>query len=522
MKLKLVCNQCDLTTAVYCTEGEHEHGPRAERGIGTEIGNQIEELFDSGVVLPNNILSQLRNRGIIVEKPKLNSFLVRLKKRKGEGNAIELGQVIDWCSNNKEIPISADEVFVANFEINSNIPEPVMRIFITTKRLVQMASYNGVHVCTDLSYKLVWQGYPVIIVGTTDMTRQFHPFGMAVCTNEGHEDYAFIFNSLKMIVQQVCGFDYEPTVLIAGDSLQITTGFRNSFATLRHRVVCWDQVGRSIDKHLNLISTQFNQVAIKSDIVEMQLSANLDVFNTAVRLFNEKWCIEERFLAYFNLEWVVKLNGWFKGYTTTLKIPSLNDGLDIFKRAIKDQFGSRMPVEQFFELLRQNLVHNWSVDRDPQYLDAKLYATTVEYSQDDKLKANQWLQKKKQNHASGLINWIPSASNLELNLEDVELFRQMRNGLCWKSCDAMFKLESSMWCVVLEESDWKLGKCSCPFYGRNWKCKHVLALSSVMKLVDAGNMLVLPTEATNGINGTSVGQKRKRGAPTKSQKAQLI
>ena len=48
-----------------------------------------------------------------------------------------------------------------------------------------MADLNESYETLDLfeevipsSYKLIWLGFPVLVVGTTDKARQFHPFGI--------------------------------------------------------------------------------------------------------------------------------------------------------------------------------------------------------------------------------------------------------------------------------------------------------------------------------------------------------
>jgi hypothetical protein len=55
----------------------------------------------------------------------------------------------------------------------------------------------------DATYKLLWQGFPVLIVGTTDLDRHFHSFGMAVCSNETTQDFRFVFRGLQEGVQKL-------------------------------------------------------------------------------------------------------------------------------------------------------------------------------------------------------------------------------------------------------------------------------------------------------------------------------
>jgi hypothetical protein len=75
-----------------------------------------------------------------------------------------------------------DENDVYDDEIDCNIALELMkfRVFISSKRLLQMASKANV-IQTDATYKLIWNGFPVIIIGTSDMNNVFHPFGIAIC-----------------------------------------------------------------------------------------------------------------------------------------------------------------------------------------------------------------------------------------------------------------------------------------------------------------------------------------------------
>ncbi len=50
----------------------------------------------------------------------------------------------------------------------------LFRINISTKRL--LGTIKSKLLCTDATFKLNYEGYPLIIAGTVDMQRQFHPW----------------------------------------------------------------------------------------------------------------------------------------------------------------------------------------------------------------------------------------------------------------------------------------------------------------------------------------------------------
>ena len=183
---------------------------------------------------PYDILLQLAFKGMPVQKAKLINFFAHYKKLKFGDCTIQLHTIHDWCKLNSVIPESEDDVFVPNYQADE---------FDKAK----------MHICADATYKLIWQGYPVLIIGATDIGKKFHPFGLSISIKEEHTDFAFIF-SLKDAVKTLFDVDYQPTTLIADASAAITNGFVEAFESIDFRVMCWAHLLRNFDKHLVLIT----------------------------------------------------------------------------------------------------------------------------------------------------------------------------------------------------------------------------------------------------------------------------
>ena len=74
----------------------------------------------------------------------------------------------------------------------------------------------------------MFEGFPLLLVGVTDKKNEFHPVGIALCKTETEENFAFIFESLKLGVEKACpGTECTPDVLIADSAGAITNGFRS-------------------------------------------------------------------------------------------------------------------------------------------------------------------------------------------------------------------------------------------------------------------------------------------------------
>ncbi|CAF3899707.1 unnamed protein product [Rotaria sordida] len=54
------------------------------------------------------------------------------------------------------------------------------------------------HIHADATYKLIWQGFSVLMIGTTDFNKALHPFDLATCSNEKTTYFEFIFNSIQI------------------------------------------------------------------------------------------------------------------------------------------------------------------------------------------------------------------------------------------------------------------------------------------------------------------------------------
>ena len=111
-----------------------------------------------------------------------------------------------WCQQNSVIPDDNDQHWVIKYEIKyendfcddnyCSDDGNKIRFFVTTKRLLFNATMsNKIH--ADATFKFIWQGFPCLIIGTTDMIKQFHPYGIGVCSNEKENNFELIFMSIR-------------------------------------------------------------------------------------------------------------------------------------------------------------------------------------------------------------------------------------------------------------------------------------------------------------------------------------
>ena len=281
----------DTKCSIWRSVCAHTHFKNAKiLSISEKTKIAIEELFKLGVTKPHALINALeaRNEQVPILKHLYNYLAVFKKSKFGHTN-LSLGELCQWCEDYSAVPgpDSPDEPFVVSYEFYMDIEEmdekerqnlnnyedgDIFRIFVSTRRLIDFSENVKVLFQADGTYKLVWQGFPVLVIGTSDADKVFHPLGISITTKERKFDYKFLFNGI-VNGRKLLGLN--PLVsnlsLMADGADAITNGFELSgfFGT---RGMCWFHVTKNIKSRLLLLESKSKSSEINQDIHFMQLS----------------------------------------------------------------------------------------------------------------------------------------------------------------------------------------------------------------------------------------------------------
>ncbi|CAM2722857.1 unnamed protein product [Rotaria socialis] len=165
---------------------EHDHTNSIHRKVFPEEAKEnIEQLFDLRLKL-KKIHQVLQDKNFRITFNQLKNYLVRLRKNKFGPSTLSLGELESLCIEKSTVPQADDEPFVLSYNVtyeDDDDNDNKFRFFISTKRLLKFSA-TSTRLHADATYKLSWQGFPVVIVGTTDYDRKFYPFGLGVCSDE--------------------------------------------------------------------------------------------------------------------------------------------------------------------------------------------------------------------------------------------------------------------------------------------------------------------------------------------------
>lgn len=286
--LYLLYHSTSACVSLYQTENEHDnHTNIQSRGLSSDLKDFVRQKYKDGITKPNGLLHLIRENAMTEPvKSKLVEFLKTLRHDKNTPS-VSASEIRTWCNDRIRIPQDEDEPYVLDFLIladSYDVEEQDIKIVITTPRLLSLARKFMRLVQADATYKLIWQGYPYLLVGTSDANYVFHPFVAAVTKGESQSDFEFIFKAIKKGVPE-----WKPTVLLADGSEAITNGFTSVLGDPETRLMCFFHVLKNVDKYLRLISNVDLRSEIKDDIYILQTAENPENFEKASALFLKKW-----------------------------------------------------------------------------------------------------------------------------------------------------------------------------------------------------------------------------------------
>ncbi|CAF1183236.1 unnamed protein product [Rotaria sp. Silwood1] len=217
------------------------------------------------------------------------------------------------------------------------------------------------------------------------------------------------------------------------------------------------------------------------------------------------------FLNYFDSEWLKSHNGWYEGLQ--LYTPSTNNALEATDKTIKDDgtFRERHVLSRFLTI-SSNIIHNWSIERDPSLANARIFATEPTISLQLWTSSYQWAKSIKDviciPNDSSKMYYIPAC-----DLKSITRAELIKYNKKWTTF-GQFKESFDIWCMEIQnDSHWKTSKCNCSAFLKNYICKHIVRMATRLKYCK-------PPAAAKTV---PIGRKtKKKGSPAKVETALLI
>lgn len=209
---------------------ETSQANKSKPQLEKDLIERIQSLFRSGTRMPKQVQSALRDdrsRGDIFyeSEPTINQIIYQVMKYKAEimgKGEISLGELKKFLEQHSTVPENIDEPFVLGFsvkmakrkllEISENedtdyepdeddplthrdeteFEIPSFWFLFSTVRLLNQLPKTRL-LAADSTFKLVWQGFSGVLIGTVDMKKQFHKICFGMSTSEKTSDWSEMF-----------------------------------------------------------------------------------------------------------------------------------------------------------------------------------------------------------------------------------------------------------------------------------------------------------------------------------------
>lgn len=458
-------------------EHNHEELKMTKKKIKPEIEKIILDLHK--VYKPQSILFELRDREDI-EKDDIPSLrqvrnvIEKFKQKEYGKKPITMRQLSTFVEQNMAVPENEDKAFILSFERSpSNEAKQYFRYFVTTKRLLRNAE-KATNIHADGTYKVSQEKLPLIVVGSTDMTRRFHLIGLTITSNETALDYEFTFKSVQIGIQKITKTAIMPAALICDADSAIHKGFRDTFNDDSIKIImCYAHVMDNVQGRYKY-NEQENKQGIMQDIRNLHLAPNEHAFKMGYSLFIEKWgAVEDEAVKKLKKSFFRKNSKWYIG--AGYRIPKTNNALERFNGCMKifqTQYAKK-PLKQFMKAamkIVEQRSKQYIADKEPfqseLIVSAKQMQDGIAYSHSNFIDGPE-----KEN---GEVDFFLFRSGIdkEISIEDVNEFQAAE----YETFDDFAKKAFDIWKVTFpaDPKQWKMSTCSCPAFDANYICKHII------------------------------------------------
>lgn len=499
-KMYLLLESISDSVLMFKANAKHDHDKKIEfsssHGLTDPVKAEINKLFQLKMK-PQEIMQNL-TKMTHIKPPKisqLRNYLSIQRRAVNDRPTISLTELEAWILSHTKLPLNPHEVFIISYKID----ETTFHFAISTKHLIEISkNLNVVH--SDSRYKIIWQGFPVFVCGTTDQNQKFHPLCLVVTSIEKKEVFKLIFEGLQKVIQNWYQSTWSPKVLVCDGTKSIQNAFIEVFGDNVVVRTCWVHTKNKIQEWIKKLRNKELGIEILGDIDALHAITNPNIFDSASEAFLQKYKHQFEFIEYFKEHWLVQNRNWFLGAIPNS--PSTNKALESFNKVIKDSDTVRkhLPLSRFLVVVKA-IVNQWSTKytTNPAKIPYISLKNWIESYQWAKLSKEVTLLHRQDNN---YCYQIPAGQ-----AQKCEIFEEQ-----WKSFDD-FKIQNfSKWVVSLpmEKNNWRQGNCNCPNFSKMYVCKHLIGLAIRLKYV------VPPVEAQN------IGEKRKRGRPSKEKKGLII
>lgn len=490
----------DRKVSIFRKNLPHDHDNLQNKSfarIADEVKQRVIELYKNRST-PKSIMYVLSNDENMPQLSiqKVYNIIKAYKNKEFGDSGVTLNGLTEFVRRKMDVPEDPDEAFVVAFDRpnqNEDV-EPWFRMFVSTKRLLQLATLaKNIH--SDTTYKITVEGHPLLVVGASDMGGHFHMLGLMLACSETSDDYEFLFRSLRFGVENIIKGKMTVSVSISDAAGAIHNGFNRVFSDFDFdTVMCYFHVVLNFNKRK--FNDAENKSKIRDDMEYLKMAHSKEVFEAGGSLFVQKWMDKEsEFAKNFDETYLRRHPNWYNGAVKPKLAPTTNNCMERFNGSLKQHqtFHERHGLNQF-----KNDIFDIVSNRSREYTGSSPKVFQTEVVVDNKM------VDKGEAYANSTKNFLALKDENRIRFY---VLAGENNGLITKAAVDNFEnhvYESfedykarafSMHRITFGEdaTQWMSNaECTCPSFSKSYICKHVIAFALKLKLIKTSSKFDQP------------------------------
>ncbi|KAF4719560.1 hypothetical protein FOZ62_010684 [Perkinsus olseni] len=507
-----------FTTTVWAfNNGQGHCHQESDWGISRRYKILVDEQLSKGVFNKPQIIKSLEDlTGLTIELPKarqIESYIREFKKRQA-GNSIRptVHDLKKLVAEHSTIPSEND--MDSAFVISSSFDDGI-HITFSTRRLVALSRRSTMY-AVDGTYKLMWQGFPLLVLAAVDEHNHTFPVALSIAEGERIVDYIKLFRSLDDVAPLLGLPTWSPPVIL-GDGAPCITGAIEAVFPNSERATCWYHAKQRMELILTSAKTPQEQLqAMLADICYLQLSLTPAMFQLGCKLYEEKYqSTNPTAVEDLKKRWFTGGNScWFEG--VSIRHPSTNNGLESANAKIKGAIlREKLDVLVFGHTVAKKLMPMFSRDANPMYPQnyRKFEShTEIKVGKEDFAKASDWEQSdpplcELNFPNSSLVLTVSTGVDKEyLNESNVNQFLGLVRGeRMVETFDDLKDICRRLYAVSIPKScrNWRETSCSCVSFLKDKVCYHQIAVGIRKDLLSPSDSDLLPINLSRRRPGRS-------------------
>ena len=90
----------------------------------------------------------------------------------------------------------------------------------------------------DATYKITKNGFPLVILGRSDVNRVFHPICFMLTSHETESDFFYLFDEVKKLAKHF-GHEFKPNFIVTDACKASLNAIKQCFNEDTKHLMCW-------------------------------------------------------------------------------------------------------------------------------------------------------------------------------------------------------------------------------------------------------------------------------------------